>query len=123
MSDVATPEKSSSAEIVAITDRALEKLTSLLVDEKDASQPMFGLRLGVIGGGCSGFSYKVKFDFGTDADNVVPYDAFNVYVDKKSTIYLRGIELDYQGGLEGKGFVFQNPNATNTCGCGESFSV
>jgi iron-sulfur cluster assembly protein len=123
MSDVTITEKPNLNQIVSITPSAIEKLTALLQDEPDKADPMFGLRLGVIGGGCSGFSYKLKFGLGTDADNVVDNGAFKVYIDKKSTIYLRGIQLDYQGGLDGKGFVFQNPNATNTCGCGESFSV
>ena len=82
-----------------------------------------GLRLGVKGGGCSGFSYKLELDQEKEGDIVVGFDSFSVYLDRKSTIYLRGITLDHQQGLSGKGFVFHNPNATNSCGCGESFSV
>lgn len=92
-----------------------------LIDEQ--AKPGLGLRLGVKGGGCSGFSYKLEFDQKKEGDIVVPFENLNVYLDRKSTIYLRGITLDFQKGLAGKGFVFNNPNATNTCGCGESFSV
>jgi len=107
--------------IVKLTDNAQVEVKRLIVEQGD--KPGVGLRLGVKGGGCSGFSYKLEFDAKKDGDVVVPYEQFNVYLDRKSTVYLRGITLDYQKGLAGKGFVFSNPNATNTCGCGESFSV
>ncbi len=107
--------------IVALTKNA-EVEVKRLIDEQ-GNKPGMGLRLGVKGGGCSGFAYKLEFDVKKDGDVVVPYELFNVYLDRKSTVYLRGITLDYQPGLTGKGFIFNNPNATNTCGCGESFSV
>jgi iron-sulfur cluster assembly accessory protein len=87
------------------------------------NKPGLGLRLGVKGGGCSGFVYKLDFDQKREGDVVVDYGEVKVYLDKKSTIYLRGITLDHQKGLQGRGFVFHNPNASNTCGCGESFAV
>ena len=77
----------------------------------------------MIGGGCSGLSYKIDFGEQKENDRVISFNHFNVFIDPKSSIYLRGVTLDYQDGLNGKGFIFTNPNATNTCGCGESFSV
>ncbi|MBX3179556.1 MAG: iron-sulfur cluster assembly accessory protein [Candidatus Hydrogenedentes bacterium] len=82
-----------------------------------------GVRLGVKGGGCSGFSYVLDFDNPREGDNTLEQDGVKFFMDRKSAIYLKGIVLDYRAGLQGKGFVFQNPNATSTCGCGESFSV
>jgi iron-sulfur cluster assembly protein len=81
------------------------------------------LRLGIKGGGCSGLTYVLDFTEPREGDTVIDYDGIKVLLDRKSTIYLGGITLDHQGGLNGKGFVFQNPHATNTCGCGESFSL
>ena len=106
-------------QLVTLTESAVEKVNELLKDEEEGK----GLRLGVKGGGCSGFSYSTTFDFEKERDNVLDVGGFKVFLDPKSTIYLKGIQLDYQSGLEGKGFVFQNPNASNTCGCGESFSI
>ena len=82
------------------------------------------IRVAVKGGGCSGLMYDLKFDnqIGPD-DKIFEDNGVKVVVDKKSFLYLLGTELDYSGGLNGKGFVFKNPNASRTCGCGESFSV
>jgi len=107
------------AQVVTLTPNAQAEVRRLLANEK----PGAGLRLGVKGGGCSGLSYKLEFDLKKEGDLELPYDGFCVYLDRKSTIYLRGVTLDHQKGLQGKGFVFHNPNASNTCGCGESFSV
>ena len=109
-----------STKLVNLTPSAQVEVKRLIDAE---GKPGLGLRLGVKGGGCSGFSYKIEFDQKKEGDIVVSFDEVNVYLDRKSTIYLRGITLDYQKGLAGKGFVFNNPNASNTCGCGESFSV
>jgi iron-sulfur cluster assembly protein len=106
--------------LVSLTENAQVEVRRLIAE---LNKPGTGLRLGVKGGGCSGFAYKLEFDQKKEGDVVVPYSDFSVYLDKKSTVYLRGITLDFQKGLTGKGFVFNNPNATNTCGCGESFSV
>lgn len=106
--------------IVALTPSAQVEIKKLLDQQ---NKPGLGLRLGVKGGGCSGFSYKPEYDTQKEGDIVVPMNGFNVYLDRKAVIYLRGITVDYQPGLTGKGFVFHNPNATNTCGCGESFSI
>ncbi len=93
--------------------------------EEDGKTPNEAfIRVGVKGGGCSGLSYELTFD--TDLkqeDKVFENNGIRVVVDKKSFLYLIGTELDYSGGLNGKGFVFINPNASRTCGCGESFAV
>lgn len=114
--DTHTPENT----IVSATPAAVAELKRLLGNEPDA---VTGVRMAVKGGGCSGLSYVLEFDKVRDGDNTVMIDGVEVYMDRKSTIYLKGIELDFKEGLKGKGFVFQNPNATSTCGCGESFSV
>ena len=105
--------------IVSATEGALKELKRLMESEAEAD----GVRLGVKGGGCSGLSYVLEFSQQREGDNIVEQDGIRFYMDRKSTIYLKGIVLDYKEGLEGKGFVFTNPNATSTCGCGESFSV
>lgn len=82
------------------------------------------IRVGVEGGGCSGLSYKLEFDNQMkDGDQSFEDKGIKIVVDRKSFLYLVGTELEYTGGLNGKGFVFNNPNASRTCGCGESFSV
>lgn len=105
---------------VKITPTACEEVKKLILGE---NKPEIGLRLGVKGGGCSGLSYDIKFTPKENGDTVIAMEGFNVFMDAKSIIYLKGMQLDYQGGLNGKGFVFSNPNATSTCGCGESFSL
>jgi iron-sulfur cluster assembly protein len=82
------------------------------------------IRVGVEGGGCSGLSYKLEFDNQMkEGDQAFEDKGIKIVVDRKSFLYLVGTELEYSGGLNGKGFVFKNPNASRTCGCGESFSV
>ena len=108
-------------EIVTITEKAQSQIAQI-INGTQGKKPE-GLRLGVIGGGCSGLSYKIDFGEKKENDRVLKLTVFDVFIDPKSSIYLRGVTLDYQDGLSGKGFVFTNPNATNTCGCGESFSV
>jgi iron-sulfur cluster assembly protein len=82
------------------------------------------IRVGVDGGGCSGLSYKLEFDHNLkEGDQMFEDKGVKIVVDRKSFLYLVGTELEYTGGLNGKGFVFNNPNASRTCGCGESFSV
>jgi iron-sulfur cluster assembly accessory protein len=107
-------------EVVSLTPAAADEVRRLLAAEGIAG---CGLRLGVAGGGCSGLTYKVEFDSRREGDIVVAHRGFEVYLDRKSAIYLRGITVDHQPGLTGRGFQFRNPNATNTCGCGESFAV
>ena len=105
-------------EIITITQKAQDEIIKLAQEKKEKF-----LRLGVKGGGCSGFSYSLAFDNQKNSDNIIEYPNFKVVMDPKSIIYLKGITLEYQSGLEGKGFIFINPNASNTCGCGESFSI
>ena len=107
--------------LVLVTDKALQQIRAIQTQED--SRGKGGLRLAVIGGGCSGLSYKIEFSDQREKDNIQDYGDVKVLIDPKSSIYLKGITLDFQDGLNGKGFVFENPNAKNTCGCGESFSV
>ena len=108
-------------EIVSLTDRAIEQIQNIFQAENPGDEK--GLRLAVIGGGCSGLQYKIEFSDKKEKDNIFEKDNFKILIDPKSSIYLKGVVLDFKDGLNGKGFVFENPNATNTCGCGESFSV
>ena len=111
---------------VKLTDTATLELKKLIDSEVEANNmsPEAGLRLMVVGGGCSGFSYKMGFDENvTENDRVLEVDGVKVVVDEKSNMYLDGVEIDYHDGLMGKGFVFNNPNASGTCGCGSSFSI
>ena len=108
-------------EIINLTDKAKSYLNNLV---KDKDEGETAIRVSVIGGGCSGLSYKIDFGEEKEKDRVLNFEnGLKVFIDPKSSIYLKGVTLDYQDGLNGKGFVFKNPNATNTCGCGESFSV
>jgi iron-sulfur cluster assembly protein len=107
--------------MVTVTDRAQQEIRAIF--ERETNDENTGLRLSVIGGGCSGLSYDMGFSEARPDDSILEYGGFKLLLDPKSTIYLKGIALDFQDGLMGKGFVFSNPNATNTCGCGESFSV
>ncbi len=108
-------------ELVHITEKALQQIRSIRTSENSAQSQ--GLRLAVTGGGCSGLSYKIEFSTQKEKDNILDFGDVKVLIDPKSSIYLKGITLDFKDGLNGKGFVFENPNAKNTCGCGESFSV
>ncbi len=107
-------------DFVKITPKALDEVKRLIHSE---NKPEIGLRLGVKGGGCSGLSYDLQFTSKDEGDTIIERDGFSVFMDAKSLIYLKGMALDFQDGLQGKGFVFVNPNATSTCGCGESFSI
>ena len=105
---------------IEISENAVKKIQALLAQqEKDAQ----GLRVKVVGGGCSGLSYKMDLDVLRDGDRVFERDSVKVLVDRKSFIYLRGTELDYADGLMDSGFKLQNPNVKRSCGCGSSFSV
>ena len=107
--------------MITVTDNAKRQALRLMEDEGKAG---FFIRVGVEGGGCSGLMYQLSFDNEEKADDKAFEDnGIKVVVDKKSFLYLVGTSLDYSGGLNGKGFVFNNPNAGRTCGCGESFSL
>jgi iron-sulfur cluster assembly protein len=111
----------SAPELVTVTERAVREIRSIF--EREQPAPGTGLRLGVVGGGCSGLSYEMEFSETRTNDNILSFEGFEVLLDPKSAIYLKDVVLDFEDGLKGKGFVFKNPNATNTCGCGESFSI
>ena len=107
--------------IINVTEKAISHIETIFSQDHDNSNE--GLRVGVVGGGCSGLSYKIEFGNFKENDRVLEFGSLKIFIDPKSSIYLKGVTLDYQDGLTGKGFIFQNPNANNTCGCGESFSV
>ena len=107
---------------INVTPTAAKKLRFFA--EKEGIEDNFGVRVGVKGGGCSGLMYTLSIEQQPgDNDKVVDNNGVKVFIDKKSYIFLAGTELDFSDGLNGKGFVFQNPNATKACGCGNSFSV
>ena len=108
--------------MITVSDRAKEYAIELMKSE-NRNETSF-IRVGVEGGGCSGLMYNLIFDDQMkEGDQVFEDKGIKIVVDRKSFLYLVGTELDYTGGLNGKGFVFNNPNASRTCGCGESFSV
>ena len=108
--------------MITVSESAKERLISLMKEEKKPAEAF--LRVGVESGGCSGLSYKMSFDTQLTPDDKVFEDkGIKIVVDKKSFLYLVGTELEYSGGLNGKGFAFSNPNANRTCSCGESFAV
>jgi len=109
--------------MIKVSESARKKVISLMED--DGFDPYNDyVRVGVNSGGCSGLSYDLKFDKATAEDDKIFEDnGIKIAVDKKSFFYLVGTTLEFSGGLNGKGFIFNNPNATRTCGCGESFSL
>lgn len=109
--------------MIKVSDSASKKIVDMMKEDGfDASKDY--VRVGVKSGGCSGLSYELKFDKElTETDKVFEDNAVKIAVEKKSFLYLAGTILEYSGGLNGKGFVFNNPNASRTCGCGESFSL
>jgi len=109
---------------ITVTPKAVEKIRQTFVKMGVADQKHAGLRLGVLGGGCTGLSYQFKFDTKPrPTDNVFDYDGVQIFIDPKSILYLRGLVLDYKESLMQSGFVFDNPNAKKNCGCGTSFSA
>ncbi|MDG1038694.1 MAG: iron-sulfur cluster assembly accessory protein [Polaribacter sp.] len=109
--------------MIKVSDIAKKKVIQLMLDDGfDAAKDY--VRVGVKSGGCSGLSYDLTFDNKTEEkDKVFEENGIKIVVDKQSFLYLVGTVLEYSGGLNGKGFVFNNPNANRTCGCGESFSL
>ena len=109
--------------MIKVSDTAKKKIVDLMSDDGfDAATDY--VRVGVKSGGCSGLSYDLKFDkTKNDEDKVFVDNGITIIVEKKSFLYLAGTILEFSGGLNGKGFVFNNPNASRTCGCGESFSL
>ena len=108
--------------MISLSERAIKELKRIVRDQ--SLPPETVLRVGVKGGGCSGFSYTLGFDDSVHADDQVAEAAgFRVVCDPKSFLYLSGTEVDFEESLMGRGFKFGNPNASKTCGCGESFTV
>ena len=108
--------------MIIVAESAKQQVAHLLQSENHPEGAF--VRVGVEGGGCSGLMYQLTFDHEMkEGDQVFEDNGVKVVVDRKSFLYLVGTELEYTGGLNGKGFVFKNPNASRTCGCGESFSI
>lgn len=109
--------------MIKVSETAKDKVIMMMAEEGFNANNDY-VRVGVKSGGCSGLSYELKFDDKKEeTDKVFEDNDIRIIVDKKSFLYLVGTTLEYSGGLNGKGFVFNNPNAQRTCGCGESFSL
>jgi len=109
---------------IYISDKAKKKVLNLMQDAGIDKDPSYFLRVGVVGGGCSGLSYKMDFDNDQKPmDQIFEDNGIKIVTDLKSFLYLVNTTLDFSDGLNGKGFYFSNPNASRTCGCGESFAV
>ncbi|MGM0545657.1 MAG: HesB/IscA family protein [Bacteroidota bacterium] len=106
---------------VSLTERAADQVRS--IREKENLDDDLFLRVAVEGGGCSGLSYKLGFDHQSDEDEVIVSNGIKIIVDSKHLMYLKGISVDYPDGLDARGFTFDNPNASETCGCGSSFAT
>ena len=109
--------------MIKVSDQAKEKAIQLMTEEGFDPTTDY-IRVGVKSGGCSGLEYVLKFDnIKNETDTIFEDNGVRVIIEKKSILYLAGTTLEFSGGLNGKGFVFNNPNANRTCGCGESFSL
>lgn len=109
---------------IYVTEKAKERIIQLMQESGHADDPSYFVRVGVVGGGCSGLSYKLDFDNQVKpGDQVFEHNGIKVVTDLKSFLYLVNTTLEFSDGLNGKGFYFNNPNASRTCGCGESFAV
>ena len=106
---------------ISITSSALVQISRIMQEQSIPAG--YGLRIGVKGGGCSGFSYLLGFDVQKDKDEVFEINGLSVFIEKTHTMYLVGMSIDWHDDLNNRGFVFENPNATGTCGCGTSFSA
>lgn len=106
---------------IALTENAVAQLNQIRISENVPAD--YGLRVGVKGGGCSGFSYVLGFDAPQEQDDVYDIKGVRVIMNKAHAIYLLGMQVDFVSGLDNRGFTFENPNATSTCGCGTSFSA
>ena len=106
---------------VSLSDGAKQEIKKLIQQQELGED--FGLRLGVEGGGCSGMSYVLGFDQKKEGDQEYYIDGIKIYMHKAHGLYLAGMEVDFQNGLNARGFTFSNPNASSTCGCGTSFAV
>ena len=109
------------AQPIVLTEGAIVQLRNIMREQDVPGD--YGLRVGVKGGGCSGFSYVLGFDKKTDKDQEYVIEGIPVYIERAHGMYLLGMEVDWHDGLNNRGFVFNNPNAKDTCGCGSSFSA
>ena len=109
--------------MLTLTARAIEQVRGVIAAQ-DVPEDFNGIRVAVVGGGCSGFQYAMKLEeAGREGDHIVQADGFHVYVDEQSMLYLDGTEIDFIETPQGSGFKFDNPNVRSTCGCGESFKA
>ncbi|MBL7813518.1 MAG: iron-sulfur cluster assembly accessory protein [Saprospiraceae bacterium] len=106
---------------ISLTSGAIKQLKTIISEQNIPAE--YGLRVGVKGGGCSGFSYVLGFDEPKDSDDIYVVNGVKVLMQKAHAIYLLGMEIDFLDGLNNRGFAFNNPNATDTCGCGTSFAA
>ena len=106
---------------IKLTEGAVSELTRIMNEQNIAKD--HGLRVGVKGGGCSGFSYILGFDTPKPTDQVYELNGLKIFMEKSHGLYLIGMEIDFVNGLNNRGFMFNNPNATETCGCGTSFNA
>lgn len=108
-------------QVITVTERAAKQLDKIIAKENAA--PGKFLRIGVKGGGCSGLSYFMEFDEPKELDETVSQHGVDLIIDKRHALYLQGTVLDFKDGLDARGFTFENPKASSTCGCGSSFSA
>ncbi len=121
MATTTTPNTGTKAVPLTLTPNAVAKVKEIMAQQDPVPA---GLRVGVVGGGCSGFSYSMNFENGAGMmDKVYEVDGLKVFIDATSVMYLNGATVDYVETLEGAGFKFENPNVKSTCGCGSSFSA
>ncbi|PSQ87975.1 MAG: iron-sulfur cluster assembly accessory protein [Bacteroidetes bacterium QH_2_63_10] len=123
MPDTASPTSDASTQDapIQISPNAAKEIRKII--QKKNIPEGYGLRVGVKGGGCSGMSYVLGFDKEREKDRVFEIDGITVYMDKRHGLYLMGTTINYHDGLNARGFTFENPNATETCGCGASFAA
>jgi iron-sulfur cluster assembly protein len=122
MEEIKTITDNETKNDISLTPKAVSEVKKIM--EENSIPDNYGLRSGVKGGGCSGLSYTLGFDGEQrDGDNIMDMEGVRIFVDWKSILYLKGTTIDYSDGLSGKGFVFNNPSAKRTCGCGSSFGV
>ncbi|SMO34995.1 HesB/IscA family protein [Fodinibius sediminis] len=121
LADIEAPDIDFSGPAVSLTERAARQIQKIRADE-ELDEELY-LRVAVEGGGCSGLSYKLGFDHKSGEDEVIVSQGIEIIVDSRHMMYLKGISVDYPDGLDARGFTFDNPNATETCGCGSSFAT
>ncbi|MDB5033728.1 MAG: iscA [Chlorobi bacterium] len=120
--EINEPTETQSNSSIVLTEKAVAEVRKIM--EQNSIPETYGLRVGVKGGGCSGLSYTLGFDAEKrEGDKLLEQDGVRMFIDGKSLFYLMGTQLDFTDGLNGRGFVFNNPQAAKTCGCGSSFGV